>query len=77
MLIGDLPSRQGAAGLPSGYVRFGSLADICSAKRHVRFASESGHEEVVSASVPAPRLALLEKGVEKRLGWLAMTGEEN
>jgi hypothetical protein len=28
-------------------------------------------------TVPAPRLALLEKGVEKRLGWLAMTGEEN
>ena len=24
-------------------VRFGSLADICSAKRHVRFTPESGH----------------------------------
>ena len=24
-------------------VRFGSKADICSAKRHVRFTSESGH----------------------------------
>jgi hypothetical protein len=25
------------------YVRFGLLADICSAKRHVRFTPESGH----------------------------------
>ena len=25
------------------YVRFGSKADMCGAKRHVRFASESGH----------------------------------
>jgi len=24
-------------------VRFGSLADICSAKRHVRFTPKSGH----------------------------------
>jgi hypothetical protein len=43
MLIGDLPSRQGAAGLPSGYVRFGSKADICAAKGHVRFTPKSGH----------------------------------
>jgi hypothetical protein len=26
-----------------GHVRFGSLADICSAKAHVRFTPESGH----------------------------------
>ncbi|MGB9271873.1 MAG: hypothetical protein WCB74_22035, partial [Pseudolabrys sp.] len=25
------------------YVRFGSKADMCSAKRHVRFTPESGH----------------------------------
>jgi hypothetical protein len=25
------------------FVRFGSLADICSAKRHVRFTPRSGH----------------------------------
>src|SRR5262249_17405909 len=29
--------------LRSTAVRFGSLADICSAKRHVRFAPKSGH----------------------------------
>jgi hypothetical protein len=33
--------------------------------------------DMKSASAPAPGLALLEKGVEKRLGWLAMTGKEN
>jgi len=27
------------------HVRFGSLADICAAKRHVRFTPESGHSE--------------------------------
>ena len=30
-------------------VRFGSLADICSANRHVRFAPESGHVQCNSA----------------------------
>jgi hypothetical protein len=54
--------------LPLG-VRFGSKADVCGAKCHVRF--------MKSASAPAPGLALLEKGVEKRLGWLAMTGKDN
>ena len=29
------------------YVRFGSLADICSAKRHVRFTPKSGHKSAV------------------------------
>ena len=35
------------------YVRFGSLADICGAKRHVRFTPESGHpvSGMISASV--------------------------
>jgi hypothetical protein len=28
-------------------VRFGSKADICSAKGHVRFTPESGHSSVV------------------------------
>src|SRR5262249_39973562 len=56
-------------------VRFGSKADILQCNRHVRFTPKSGHEEVVSASFPAPRLALLEKGVEKRLGSLAMSGK--
>jgi hypothetical protein len=43
MLIGDLPSRQGAAGLPSCYVRFGSKADTIACPRDVRLPSESGH----------------------------------
>src|SRR5215470_12695779 len=30
------------------HVRFGSKADICSAKRHVRFTSESGHVQCTS-----------------------------
>ena len=29
--------------LESRHVRFGSKADMCSAKRHVRFTPESGH----------------------------------
>src|SRR5262245_66443085 len=37
-------------------VRFGSLADICSAKGHVRFAPnsdhESGHAEMVMSALP-------------------------
>ena len=31
------------------YVRFGALADICSAKAHVRFTPESGHVQCNSA----------------------------
>ena len=30
--------------LEDAYVRFGSEADMCVAKRHVRFTPESGHE---------------------------------
>ena len=30
-----------------GYVRFGSKADICVAKSHVRFAPESGHQRAL------------------------------
>jgi hypothetical protein len=30
------------------YVRFGSEADICGAKRHVRFTPESGHVQCTS-----------------------------
>ena len=29
------------------YVRFGSKADICSAKAHVRFTPKSGHSDLV------------------------------
>jgi hypothetical protein len=36
------------------HVRFGSLADICSAKRHVRFAPQSGH---VQRTSPCPLCA--------------------
>jgi hypothetical protein len=32
--------------VPSHDVRFGSLADICSAKGHVRFTPNSGHVRV-------------------------------
>jgi len=35
--------------LHSRHVRFGSLADICSAKRHVRSYSKSGHVQRNSA----------------------------
>ena len=48
---------------------------MCSATAHVRFTSESGHWLIRSPRQPAPSLALLEKGVEKRLGSLVMTGE--
>jgi hypothetical protein len=40
--------------------------------------ANSGHGVPIrSPRQPAPGLALLEKGVEKRLGSLAMTGKEN
>ena len=45
------PSRPNAprpvakSGVRRSDVRFGSLADICSAKRHVRFTPKSGHEQ--------------------------------
>jgi hypothetical protein len=57
----------GTLRLPNRDIRFGSLADIATSPCHVRFTPESGHEEVVSASFPAPRFALLEKGVRKGL----------
>ncbi|MGC2220444.1 MAG: hypothetical protein WA645_22685, partial [Pseudolabrys sp.] len=40
----NMPSRGDAA-----YVRFGSNADICAAKRHVRFTPNSGHVQCNSA----------------------------
>ena len=33
-------------------VRFGSKADMCSAKRHVRFTPESGHVRCTSQANP-------------------------
>ena len=36
-------------------VRFGSKADVCSAKRHVRFTPESGHQ-LSSATFPRSQL---------------------
>jgi len=48
-------------------VRSGSLADKMPSRGDVRFTPESGHEEVASGSFPAPRFALLEKGVRKGL----------
>jgi hypothetical protein len=38
---GNMPSGHN---IPEAYVRFGSLADICSAKGHVRFAPNSNRE---------------------------------
>ena len=37
-------------------VRFGSKADICSAKRYVRFAPENGHVQVILAKGVAGEL---------------------
>ena len=34
-------------GLEGGFVRFGSKADICGAKRRVRFTPESGHVQCI------------------------------
>ena len=38
-----------------GYVRFGSKADICAAKRHVRFTPKSGHNRRIKAVPSCPR----------------------
>ena len=35
--------RSGKGGFVWGYVRFGSIADMCAAKSHVRSTLESGH----------------------------------
>jgi hypothetical protein len=61
-----------------------SLVEPMSALGHKRtFAVQNGMSalppiaDMKSASAPAPGLALPKKGVEKRLGWLAMTGKDN
>jgi hypothetical protein len=56
--------RAGAREVPvlkAADVRFGSKADLCSAKRHVRFTPESGHPKVtaptIGGTITAPRPA--------------------
>ena len=43
----------------SRHVRFGSKADMCSAKRHVRFTSDSGHRQTYSITSSARPISVL------------------
>jgi len=58
-------------------VRFGSKADMCSAKRHVRFTPESGHTcEPLFAAFPCHSIALIPrvtKVIAARLTRMALT----
>jgi hypothetical protein len=52
------------------YVRFGSLADICSAKGHVRFAPnsdrESGFPQTVMSALPTNRTCVVQTGMSAK-----------
>jgi hypothetical protein len=58
----------------SGYVRFGSEADICNANRHVRFAPngdrESGHPQTVMSAIP-PKADMCSAAAYVRFGPIA------
>jgi hypothetical protein len=43
VMVAITTSARKGAGITKAHVRFGSKADICSAKRHVRFTPKSGH----------------------------------
>jgi hypothetical protein len=50
-----------AADAAAKYIRFGSKADICSAKRHVRFTPESGHVQCTSSCLLWAKSGLMQR----------------